>query len=314
MPGGGAMIIARAMHSRRHRRLAGCLAVAGAAATVALLGGGLRTGGPLRPATAAAATPCLPIICPASPSSHPPSATVTPRPGPPGPSSPGGTGAPSAVPSTSIPSFTVPDPTPTAPPSTPSGRPPQPPSLGVSDVTLTSAGGATTLGPGASVVVQATLTAKRGADVYAVPHAKVTFTVTGPPGTVPTVTPADTDSGDTGVAMATVSVGDGGGERLVTAVSGGSSAQLKLLVQARAAPTPTPALIAGSVRDVEGGGTSGDRATAIGVLVAVGPGLVAATVMRGVIVPWVWMRRRRAALEGASILTEYGRRRRASRR
>jgi hypothetical protein len=224
---------------RRTLRLvaSACLVVL-AAAVAALL-----ASGPAAPqATAASTQPCL-LLCPTptptatrSPTARP---TATPRPtathsSP--PSTPNPTPLPPAPPPPDYvpPSFT---PYPTLPPPSP-GSPPQPPALAVQAIALQLAS-LPAGGPGGQVLVQATLVAQRGTDLYSVPHAAVTFSISSQPGAGAFVDPPQLDSSDTGVAVVTVQTSDTPGDTVLHAASGTVSADFTVHT-GPATPKPSP--------------------------------------------------------------------------
>jgi hypothetical protein len=130
------------------------------------------------------------------------------------------------------------EPLPTLPPPSP-GAPPAPPALEVQNVLLQLAS-APPDHPGGEVLVQCTLEAQRGADTYAVPHAPVTFTITSETGSGAGVDPSSTDSGDTGVVVATVKTGDLPGDTVVHAESGAATADLRIHADAVVVASPHP--------------------------------------------------------------------------
>jgi hypothetical protein len=183
---------------------------------------------------------------------HTPTPTrSTPRPTPP-PTSPAGTtfspGGPPYVPPTG-------EALPTLPPPSP-GAPPQPPALEVQTVLLQLASSPPDH-PGAAVLVQCTLEATRGADTYAVPHAPVTFTIISESGSGAKVDPSSTDSGDTGVVVATVTTGDLPGDTVVHAESGNATADLRFHADAAALISPHPGVSPVPLPPVKNSATKG---------------------------------------------------------
>jgi hypothetical protein len=173
------------------------------------------------------------------------SATATPRTPPPSQST---QRPPTARPSSGAtffpggPAYVPPsgEPLPTLPPPSP-GSPPAPPALEVQTVLLQLAS-APPDHPGGSVLVQCTLEAQRGADTYAVPHAPTTFTITSETGSGASVDPSSTDSGDTGVVVATVKTGDLPGDAVVHAESGTATADLRIHADAVVVGSPHPGI------------------------------------------------------------------------
>jgi hypothetical protein len=88
------------------------------------------------------------------------------------------------------------------------------------------------IAPGDRVVVQATLEAQRGTDIFAVPHLPVGFAIVSAPGGGASVLPDRSSSGDSGVALTTVRTGDLPGDTVVSATAGTASAQLTLHAEA----------------------------------------------------------------------------------
>jgi hypothetical protein len=283
------------MTSRATRRRIGGAALLLAAGSIGLAAARGGTAAGLVPIVASAATPtptCLLIFCPTPTPTPTPTPAKTPTPTPtPRSTSPSATPTSTGGgPGTQPPVFVDPGPgaLPTLPLDTPSpGAPPAPPELSVQSVLLVPAGG-DTVRTGVSVLVEATCTAKRGTDTYAVPNAKVTFAVTGPAGSAPTVNPATADSGDTGVATASVDVGGTPGDVQVSATSGGATGQLTLHVTGDAitpsasasASATAVTVIPGTTRTVDSGGTTGGRAVAVAAIIALGVAVLATTLLR----------------------------------
>ena len=190
-----------------------------------------------------------------------------------------------------------------APETPPPGSPPAPPELSVESVLLSAAGGDTVVAGGA-VLVEATCIAKRGADTYSVPHARVTFTLSAPAGSTASVNPATTDSGDTGIATVSVDAGEVPGDVVLAAASGSAGGALTIHVSLSGTPAPTASVSAtpssalpASTRTVDSGGTTGGRAVAVALLVAVGAAVLATTLARIALFPWVGRSRRRSTPE-----------------
>jgi hypothetical protein len=241
----------------------------------------------------AAADCVLGLFCTPTPGVPTPPHSATPKP-PTGRATPTATG-----PSTAPPSFVVPLP-PTVPADTASASaPPAVSGLQVEAVSLVVTSGDTAR-TGVTVLVQATCTAHRGADVYSVAHVKVAFQVAGPPGSSPAVTPPEADSGDTGIATVSVAVGGVPGDIQLTATSGGITGTATIHVTAdQSTPTPiaTPASTAalpGSVRIVDSGGTTGGRAVAVAGLVGLGAAILATALLRIGLLPRLAARRPRS--------------------
>lgn len=127
--------------------------------------------------------------------------------------------------------------------------------------------------PGSSVDVRVTLEARRGSDVYAVPHAHVDLRIVSAPGSGASVTPSSTDSGATGTVTVSVRTGDRPGKTVVAASSGSATGQATITAVVPTTPTaaasPTPGGLAAS------GGAAGGTGQGRGMLVA---GLIAASV------------------------------------
>jgi hypothetical protein len=130
--------------------------------------------------------------------------------------------------------------------------PPQPPELQVQTIVLSPA----TAGPvpaGSTVAVQASMEAKRGADLYSVPHAAATFSIISSSGQGARVTPSTGTADDTGTLVVNVVTGDQPGDTVVGATSGGASAQVILHSTADTTLSASSSgVVAGS-----GGGSSG---------------------------------------------------------
>ncbi len=118
--------------------------------------------------------------------------------------------------------------------------------------------------PGDTVEVQATLETQRGTEIFAVPHAPVSFTLLSAPGGGAAVSPARVSSGDTGVAVARVRTGDLAGDTVIAAASGTATAQLSVHtdVPVSAAAQVTPPLTPGTAAP------SGGHRLAVAALVA----------------------------------------------
>jgi hypothetical protein len=129
---------------------------------------------------------------------------------------------------------------PTLPPPSP-GAPPAPPALEVQTIVLQLASSPPDH-PGAAVLVQCTLEAQRGADTYAVPHAPISFSIISETGSGARVDPSSTDSGDTGVVVATVKTGDKPGDTVVHAESGNATADLRIHADAVVLTSPHPGI------------------------------------------------------------------------
>jgi hypothetical protein len=204
-----------------------------------------------------AAQVCVPVpqvvTCPPAPgttsaTASPPKTQPPPSSGHPTPTS-SSTGRATAHPQPSssdpgAPAYVPPGgtPLPTLPPPSP-GSPPEPPELAVQTINLQIAS-APPDHAGATVLLQATLEAQRGADTYAVPHASVVFTIISETGSGAEVTPQTADSGDTGVVVVTVTTGDKPGDTVVHAIAGAATADLRVHVDAQtvgpAKPTTKP--------------------------------------------------------------------------
>lgn len=129
--------------------------------------------------------------------------------------------------------------------------------------------------PGSTVDLRVTLEARRGSDVYAVPHARVSLRIVGAPGKGAAVTPESADSGDTGTLTVSVRTGDRPGRTVVAATAGTVSAEVAITTVAPATPTPTPrpaAVVGGGAVD-----TGSDSRTLLiaGLAAASGGGLAA---------------------------------------
>jgi len=249
-------------HARRRQ-------LAAAAVLACALGGGasLFAAGPLAPRAISAQEAQAQQVCISSGPilrCTPPPQTSNPKTPPPRTSSPGGPtpsgsggGGGQPQPSYSFgtgngPVFLPPDttPLPTLPPPGP-GAPPEPPELAVQSISLLLAS-APPSHPGGDALIQATLEAQRGADTYSVPHAHVAFLIAAQSGTGADVIPAQTESDDTGVVLATVVTGSRPGDTIVRAISGNASADIR--IAAGATPSPTPqstrqAVAAGPVKN-----------------------------------------------------------------
>jgi hypothetical protein len=256
---------------RRRLVAAAVLAVTAGSATA------LFAVGPAAPVRSAAQTPLI-CVSPLLTCTPPPATSGTGQPTgsgshtakPPATSgSPPTTSAP-ATPGDTNPGYVRPSggALPTLPPPSP-GSPPQPPELAVQTISLQLAS-APPSKPGATVLVQATLEARRGADTYAVPHASVSFSIVWSAGRGANAVPAQLDSGDTGVVVVDVVTGDRPGDTVVRAVSGNASADLTVHADAQSVAPPAPSTT--PVRTTPGTNTPASR----GLLVAGLAGLIVA--------------------------------------
>lgn len=274
----------------RRRQLAASVVLACAAGGAAAL----LAAGPAAPLPLAAQgvqqvclTPGFGINCPPSPthSSSPPQPPPSSHPASPKP--PPSSGRPSGQPQPFTP---FPEPPgfvppggaalPTLPPPSP-GAPPQPPELSVQSILLQLASDPPSK-PGGKALLQATLEAQRGSDTYSVPHAVVRFTVVSESGAGADVVPAETDSGDTGVVIATVYTGDRPGDTVVLAESGSAAADITVHARAAGAtPTPSPrqAVAVGAVKNGPSDSHGYLVASLAALVVAVLAGYVTAMVM-----------------------------------
>jgi hypothetical protein len=138
------------------------------------------------------------------------------------------------------------------------------------------------IAPGDRVVVQATLEAQRGTDIYAVPHVAVAFALLSAPGAGASLSSSRVDSGDSGVAEVTVRTGDLPGDTVISAAAGSAGSELGLHTVAHGSGPPaalaTP--LTGAPRPVSGAGDH--LATAVVLVVAGSAGtIVLAAVLVG---------------------------------
>lgn len=165
---------------------------------------------------------------------------------------------------------------------------PSPPELEVQQVELSPAT-TSPVSPGSAVAVQAILEAKRGTELFSVPHAAVAFAIVSASGLGATVVPANGTTDDAGTIVVTVLLGDLPGETVVGATSGSASAQLPL--ESRYEAMTPPASNVGVVRRAgpgdTSGGPSGQSAAFVGLLAVVTAALIATLIVQSGVIPRV---------------------------
>jgi len=144
---------------------------------------------------------------------------------------------------------------------------------------------------GSSLSVHVILEARRGPDLYSVPHALVHLAILHAPGKGAAVTPSVAKSSDTGDLVVSLRTGDAAGHNVMEATSGQASAQLEVTTIAAAKPQQ----VASSAPGGGVGPTGAGRALLIAGLAGVSLAGFAAVLLSSGRFPWgrrrVWGRR-----------------------